>query len=79
MKQLISPLPELQKAFLAGFTEHFHLSATGFLYCLSNPEKFYDLTDLVIGPPVPLSIPGTLFNISTKDGLRKGTFIDFEF
>ena len=79
MKQPILPLPELQKAFLAGFTEHFQLSPTGSLYCLSNPDKFYDLNDVVISPPVSLSIPGTLFNISTKDGLRKGTFIDFEF
>ena len=70
---------ELLQAFTEGFTEHFIVTATGLLYCLSNPERFYELHEVVISSPISLSIPGTLFKITTMDGRYKGTYIDFEF
>ena len=70
---------ELLDAFNEGFTDHFVITGAGLIYCLSNPNKVYDLFEVEISQPIALPFPGILFKIATKDGTSKGTFIDFEF
>lgn len=82
MKQANTPqhfCPELLEAFKEGFTDHFVITGEGLLYCISNPDKIYELSEVEIGQPIDLPFPGVLFKITTKDGTSKGTFIDFEF
>jgi hypothetical protein len=71
-------LEELLNAFAEGYTESFITTANGLLTALSNPGRFYELDEVDIQEPVRLSIPATLFRITTKDGLVKGTLIDWE-
>ncbi len=72
-------LPELEEFIKAGYSENFNVTNNGQLYCLTNPGKLYELHEVEIGQPIRLSIPATLFKITTKDGLFRGTLIDFEF
>lgn len=72
-------LSELEELTNAGYSESFNVTNNGQLFCLANPDKFYDLHEVEIGQPIRLSIPATLYIITTKDGLLRGTLIDFEF
>jgi hypothetical protein len=71
-------LEVLLEAFTEGYTESFIITATGLLISLASPGRFYEIDEVEIQEPIRLAIPATLFRITTKDGLLKGTLIDWE-
>lgn len=80
MEQKISPqlkFPELTEAIFNGWDHDFILKADNLLYCLSNPEKFYDLNEVHISAITCQFVNATIYLITTIEGNCKGTLVDY--
>ena len=79
MEQLyhLKLFPELSQAIALGYTHHFRLLVDDSLQCLSCPEKYYQFDEVL---PQFIYCPlrkATIYLIITRDGLYKGTFVDY--
>jgi hypothetical protein len=68
--------PEVEEAMKNGYQQSFISRPTGLLVWDNNNSKFYEPEDMIV-QLVICTIQATLYLIQTKDGLYKGTFIDY--
>lgn len=68
---------ELSEAIVKGYCDHFRLLHDGSLQCLSNPDNLYTIDDVRIEVISCYYERATLYLISTKNGLHKGTCVEF--
>jgi hypothetical protein len=68
--------PELEQAMRNGYQQDFVNRPTGLLVCCTNNSKFYEPEELIV-QLVVCTIRATLYLIQTKDGLYKGTLIEY--
>lgn len=78
MKQGYSHLlfPELSEAIANGYDHDFTLHPDGFLQCLTNPSRHYELNELNITVLTCFSLKASLYLITAVDGV-KGHMIDY--
>jgi hypothetical protein len=69
--------PELEAAIARGYHHFFKIHPDGLMECLSNPNTFYELDDVILRFTQSSSKKATLYLIETRDGLYKGVHIDY--
>ena len=69
-------IPELNDAKSKGFVHDFILHVNGLLYCLANPDHYYELNEFATTVIPCALLNATLYLISTNDDIH-GTMIEY--